>query len=142
MLVLFSCSWYILIQKNVIFIRLCKTPGKKFLCVAMLRVKFVWFISGLLKAAHLCDWPRNAHCKYGVVDLKPTDLPTVRPTPTTKPTHPPTWSTQTTLSSSGDVISSTASLPTVQPIIPPHGGTLSGKHVPFLTCTKYVCIFK
>ncbi|PNF16877.1 putative chitinase 10 [Cryptotermes secundus] len=86
-------------------------------------------------AAHLCDWPRNAQCKSGGDDLKPTDLPTVRPTPpTTKPTRPPTWSTQTTLSSSGDVISSTPSLPTVEPTRPPQGGTLSGYF-------KVICYF-
>jgi hypothetical protein len=105
----------------------------------------MWFISGLLKAAHLCDWPQNARCESGVDDLKPTDLPTVRPTPpTTKPALPPTWSTQTTLSSSGEVISSTPSLPTVESTRPPQGGTLSGNHVLiFLTCSKHtVCLSK
>lgn len=88
------------------------------------------FISDLLKAARLCDWPQNAHCLSGGGDLKPTDLPTVKPTPPpAKPTIPPTWSTQSTLSSSGEVISSTPSLPTVEPTRPPQGGTLSGNYV-------------
>jgi hypothetical protein len=97
------------------------------------------FISGLLKAARLCDWPQKARCKSGGDDLKPTDIPTVRPTPPpTKPTLPPTWSTQSTLSSSGEVISSTPSLPTVEPTRPPQGGTLSGNYM-FILLIHPVC---
>jgi len=92
-------------------------------------LSFMWLISDLLKAAHLCDWPQNARCETGSVDFKPTNLPTVRPTPSpTQPTLPVTWSTQSTLSTSGEVISSTPSLPTVKPTRPPQGATLSGKH--------------
>lgn len=99
----------------------------------------VCFISGLFKAARICDWPQNTHCKSGDGGLKPDDLPTVRPSsPPTKPTLPPTWSAQSTLSSSGEVISSTPSLPTVETTRPPQGGTLSGNYV-FILLIQPVC---
>jgi hypothetical protein len=89
---------------------------------------YAFFVS--LKEAHLCDWPHKARCKSGAGDVKPTDLPTVRPTPApTQPALPPASSTQGTLSSSGEVVSSTAGLPTVEPVRPPQSGTLSGNHV-------------
>jgi len=96
-----------------------------------------------LKEESLCDWPHKARCKSGGGDVKPTDLPTVRPTPPpTQPTLPPASSTEGTLSSSGEVVSSTTSRPTVEPTRPPQGGTLSGNcvHV-FIASAVIVKIF-
>lgn len=97
-----------------------------------------------LQKARLCDWPHIARCKSGGGDIKPTDLPTVRPTPpATQPTLPPATSTEGTLSSSGEVVSSTTALPTVEPTRPPQSGTLSGNcdHVLLASVVKVMNFF-
>jgi len=97
-----------------------------------------------LKEESLCDWPHRAQCKSGGGDVKPAGLPTVRPTPPpTQPTLPPASSTEDTLSSSGEVVSSTTGLPTVEPTRPPQGGTLSGNcvHVFIASAVKVKNVF-